>query len=229
MDRRILLGGGAAAIAIAGGAWFATQGEATLPDDKTADATGSADATADASAVDTSGIVEMVLGNPDAKVEVMEYASFTCPHCASFHKSVFKDLKADYIDTNKIKFTYRDVYFDQFGLWASMVARCTGPVRFFGVSDMLYSQQKEWIGDGDPGGIAQRLRKIGLVAGLDEATLDSCLEDEDMARNLVAWFQKNAEADDVTGTPTLIIDGKKHSNMTYPDLKKILDDKLSGA
>lgn len=226
MDRRIMLAGGAAAIAVAaGGAWYATQGQTPTPEQ----VANGADAGSDAPAVDTSGIVEMTLGSDDAKVEMIEYASFTCPHCASFHKSVFKDLKADYIDTGKVKFIYRDVYFDQFGLWASMVARCTGPVRFFGVSDMLYSQQKDWVGDGDPAGIAQRLRKIGKVAGLDDAALDACLEDEDKARSLVAWFQKNAETHDVTGTPTLIIDGKKHSNMTYTDLKKILDEKLGDA
>jgi predicted DsbA family dithiol-disulfide isomerase len=94
---------------------------------------------------------------------------------------------------------------------------------------MLYSQQKDWIGDGDPAGIAQRLRKIGKVAGLDDTALDACLEDEDKARSLVAWFQKNSETHDITGTPTLIIDGKKHSNMTYTDLKKILDEKLGDA
>ena len=71
-----------------------------------------------------------------------------------------------------------------------------------------------------------RLRKIGLVAGLDNASLDACLADEEQARKLVAWFQKNSTEDDVTGTPTLIIDGEKHSNMNYGDLKAILDAKL---
>ncbi len=78
----------------------------------------------DASDVDTSMIKEMSIGNPDAAVTVIEYASFTCPHCASFHASSFKQLKADYIDTGKINFIYRDVYFDRLGLWAAIVARC---------------------------------------------------------------------------------------------------------
>ena len=86
------------------------------------------------------GIPEMVLGNEEAPVTVIEYASFTCPHCASFHSQVFKDLKSNYIDTGKIKFVMREVYFDRYGLWASIVARCDGTARFFGISDMLFEK-----------------------------------------------------------------------------------------
>lgn len=223
MDRRtLMIGGGAAAVVVAGGAWFATQQPQQPGTTQIATVT-----TEEAATTDTSGITEMTLGSDDAPITMVEYASFTCPHCASFHRSVFKDLKTDYIDTGKVKFIYRDVYFDQFGLWAAMIARCE-PTRFFGVSGMLYDQQKDWIGDANPAGIAERLRKIGLVAGLENDQMEACLADEDKARSLVAWYQENATADDVTGTPTLIIDGEKHSNMTYKDLKEILDAKLDG-
>lgn len=220
MDRRtLMMGGGAALLVAAAGAWYVDNrpSSSPIPDLTPASAEG----------VDTSDVIEMTLGSDDAPVTMVEYASFTCPHCATFHKAVFKDLKKDYIDTGKVKFIYRDVYFDQFGLWAAMIARCE-PTRFFGISDMLYSQQKEWVGDASPAGIAERLRKIGLVAGLDKEQMETCLADEDNARSLVAWFQKNATDDDVTGTPTLLIDGEKHSNMTYSELKAILDAKLGG-
>ena len=181
----------------------------------------------EAADIDTSSIVEMALGNKEAKVTVVEYASFTCPHCASFHKGPFKQLKTDYIDSDQIQFIYRDVYFDRFGLWAAMVARCDGENRFFGISDMLYDQQKDWIGGGDPSEIAANLRKIGKVAGLGEDQLEACLNDNDKAKTLVAWFQKNAEADQVQSTPTLIINGEKYSNMNYGDLKAIIEEKLA--
>ncbi len=181
----------------------------------------------EAADIDTSSIVEMTLGAEDAKVTVVEYASFTCPHCANFHKDQFKQLKADYIDTNKIRFIYRDVYFDRFGLWASMVARCDGPGRFFGISDMLYAEQKEWIGDADPVAIADNLRKIGKVAGLSEDQLDACLNDNEKAKTLVAWFQQHAKADQIQSTPTLVIDGEHHSNMRYDELKSLIDAKLA--
>ncbi|MEL6646901.1 MAG: DsbA family protein, partial [Pseudomonadota bacterium] len=151
----------------------------------------------------------------------------TCPHCARFHQNQFKELKADFIDTGKVRFIHRDVYFDKYGLWASMVARCGGPERFFGITDMIYAEQREWIGDGQDAGVAERLRKIGKVAGLTQDELDACLSDRNHAQALVAAYQENSAADDVTSTPTLIIDGKKYDNMAYPELKEIIEGKLN--
>ncbi|WP_397542784.1 thioredoxin domain-containing protein [Roseovarius salis] len=189
----------------------------------------SGDSATDMEDVDTSSVVEMTLGEPEAPVTLIEYASFTCPHCASFHDNQFKKLKQDYIDTGKVHFIYRDVYFDRFGLWASMVARCGGQERFFGIAEMIYDQQKDWIGNGqDPVAIADRLRKIGKVAGLDDDTLDACLKDDQWAKTLFAWYRENAGADDVTSTPTLIINGEKHSNQSYDELKDIIDAELEG-
>ena len=180
----------------------------------------------EAADVDTSGIVEMTLGAESSKVTIIEYASFTCPHCANFHNGPFKELKAEYLDSDQVTFIYRDVYFDRFGLWASMVARCAGPEKFFGISDMIYTQQREWT-DGEPAKIADNLRRIGKVAGIAPDQVEACLNDSEKAKALVAWYQKNAEADDVTSTPTLIINGKKYSNMNYADLKAIIDEKLA--
>jgi len=180
----------------------------------------------EAADVDTSGIVEMTLGAESSKVTIVEYASFTCPHCANFHKGPFKELKAEYLDTDKVTFIYRDVYFDRFGLWASMVARCAGPEKFFGISDMIYNQQREWT-DGEPVKIADNLRRIGKVAGIAPDQVEACLNDSEKAKALVAWYQKNAEADDVNSTPTLVINGKKYGNMNYADLKAIIDEKLA--
>lgn len=177
-------------------------------------------------AVDTSGIVEMTMGAEVAKVTIIEYASFTCPHCANFHKGPLKQLKAEYIDTDKVHFIYRDVYFDRFGLWAAMVARCGGPEKFFGISDMLYTQQQEWT-KGEPAQIADNLRRIGKVAGIEPDAVEACLNDNDTAMALVAWYQANAEADNVESTPTLIINDQKYNNMAYDDLKAIIEEKLA--
>ena len=175
---------------------------------------------------DTSQVTEMTMGPADAKVTIIEYASFTCPHCANFHKGPLKELKADYIDTDKVHFIYRDVFFDRFGLWASMVARCGGEEKFFGISDMLYEQQREWT-NGQPAEIADNLRRIGKVAGIEPDALDACLNDEAKAKALVAWYQENAEAHEVNSTPTLIINEQKYSNMAYDELKGIIDEKLA--
>ncbi|MBU2890108.1 DsbA family protein [Celeribacter halophilus] len=182
----------------------------------------------DATDVDTSDIPDLVLGDADAPIELIEYASYTCPHCANFHSAVFEPLKKDYIDTGKVRFVYREVYFDKFGLWASMVARCGGDMRYFGIQKMLYEEQSEWLAGGkDTMEIVENLRKIGKRAGLTDENLDACLNDGDMAEKLYAKFTKEVEEYDINATPSLVIDGEKHSNMSYADLKEILDAKLA--
>lgn len=172
-------------------------------------------------------ITDFSLGSADAPVKITEYASFTCPHCANFHANVWPQLKSEYIDTGKVQFTYREVYFDRYGLWAAMVARCGGEMRYFGIVDMLFDQQREWAASNDPNVVVGNLRTIGKAAGLDDATLDTCLKDGAKAEAMVAHFEKNMEADSVEGTPTFIIDGEKHSNMSFADMKSIIDAKLA--
>ncbi|MDP3262692.1 MAG: DsbA family protein [Tabrizicola sp.] len=167
------------------------------------------------------------LGDPNAPVKMVEYASFTCPHCADFHENVFKNLKRDYIDTGKVHFTLREVYFDRYGLWAAMVARCGGEMRYFGIHDVLFSTQKEWAGSDDPTVVVANLKTIALAAGMDGAAVDACLKDGPMAEALIKRFETNMAADGVEGTPTIFINGAKHSNMSYDDLKALLDAELA--
>lgn len=172
-------------------------------------------------------VLEMTLGEDDAPLEVIEYASFTCPHCQSFHENVFDDIKKNYIDTGKVKFVYREVYFDRYGLWAGMVARCAGPERYFGLSDIIYDKQKDWMEGNDPATIADNLRRIGRSAGISDKQLEACLADGAKAQAMVALYQENAKKDDINSTPSFVIDGKKYSNMNYADFSKILDEKLA--
>ena len=167
------------------------------------------------------------IGDPAAKVKITEYASFTCPHCANFHATVWKDLKTNYIDTGKVYFTYREVYFDRYGLWAAMMARCGGEMRYFGIVDVLFDTQKEWAGSEDPNVVVENLKKIGRSVGMDDAALDICMKDAPLAEAMVAQFEKNFAADGIEGTPSFIINGTKHSNMSYEDMAKIIDEELA--
>jgi protein-disulfide isomerase len=169
------------------------------------------------------------IGSPDAKVHMIEYASFTCSHCADFHAQVWPQLKRDYIDTGKVRFTLREVYFDRFGLWAGMMARCGGEMRYFGIVDILYDTQREWAAASDPNEVVASLKKIGRSAGMDDAKLDICMQDGARAEALLAHYQKSAEADKIQGTPSFIINDTLHSNMSYDDMKKILDTELEKA
>ncbi|WGW04900.1 DsbA family protein [Tropicibacter oceani] len=173
------------------------------------------------------GITEMTIGDPAATLEVIEYASYTCPHCATAHANLLPQLKANYVDTGKIRFTYREVYFDKYGMWASLVARCGGPEKFFGISDLIYKGQAEWSRAGGDGAIAEELRKIGRLAGIDADQLEACLTDGEKLEKLVSWYQANATAHGIDSTPSFVIDGKKYANMSYADFAAILDEKLA--
>lgn len=210
------------AAAVAAGAWWTTRSADPLPALSIAAVAQEAPTEAQLAMVP-----DMVMGKADAPVTVIEYASFTCPHCKNFHDVVFDRLKADYIDTGKVRFVYREVYFDRFGLWAGMIARCGGEMRYFGIADMIYDTQKDWIGDGQPATVAENLRKMGLKAGMAADQIETCLNDQAMAEAMVATYQKNATADGINGTPSFVIEGTTYSNMNYEDMKKILDEKLA--
>ena len=170
-------------------------------------------------------IDDITLGDPSAPVTVVEYASYTCPHCANFHNDTFKDFRREYIDTGKVHFIYREVFFDRPGLWASMVARCAGADRYHGVSELLYRQQAEWARQPDPVSIVASLKKIGAQAGLSGEELDACLQDGEQAQSLVAWYQANAERDNIRSTPSFLINGELHAgNMSLSRLGQLVDD-----
>ncbi|MCL7465868.1 DsbA family protein [Phaeovulum sp. NW3] len=215
-----LLAAALAAVVLAGGGWWVTRGAAPV------DGALSLAAVAQ-EATDAQILPDMVMGQQDAPVTLIEYASFTCPHCATFHENVVDRLKADYVDTGKVRFIHREVYFDKFGLWAGLVASCGGAPKYFAIADMIYDTQRDWIGNGQDASVAANLRKIGLKAGLSEDQLNACLNDQARAQQMVATYQKNATADDISATPTLVINGTKHSNMSYEDLKAILDQELA--
>ncbi len=172
---------------------------------------------------------DIALGQESAPVTIVEYASFTCSHCAAFHDENWPKLKAEYVDTGKVRFIQRDVYFDAVGLWAGILARCGGDDKYYAVSDMIFGEQKTWLAASDGDGIAANLRKIGAKAGMTTEQMDACWNDKQKVADLVATFQKNATADAVEGTPTFIIAGEKVQNQPWDELKKIIDAKIAEA
>jgi protein-disulfide isomerase len=221
-----------AALAVAfalGGGWMLTRpdtsgaalgtGQSLLPGAAMAQEATATDDTAAAAVT----IPEMAQGAEDAPVTIIEYASYTCPHCANFHANQYQNLK-EYIADGRVRFIFREVYFDRFGLWASMITRCAGdPMRFFGLTDVLYDTQRDWIGEGEPATIADNLRTIALTAGLEPAQVDACMQDQAKAEALIAWFEENATRDGIQATPTLFINGEQYANMAWEDLAAIID------
>jgi protein-disulfide isomerase len=219
LTRRSLLILSASVMAIAAtGAWADTA--PAVPTDATKPA-------ADVNPV----IQDFGLGDTAAKVKIVEYLSFTCPHCEHFHAEVFPKINANYIDTGKVRMEYHEVYFDQMGLLGAMVARCGGEMRYFGITDMLYDKQRDWAAAADMTAATAALKTFARTAGMDDATVDACLHDQKMAEALVAHYQANIAADfpgdSFQGTPSFIINGTKYSNMSYEDMAKIIDAELA--
>ena len=121
---------------------------------------------------------------------------------------------------------FREVYFDKYGIWASLIARCAGPKKFFALTNMLLSSQRIWARAGDDLAIVNELSKIARLAGMEEEQIQSCLRDGDKIKALVAWYKENATADGVRSTPSFMIDGQLYSNMDYNEFSKLLDEKL---
>ena len=174
----------------------------------------------------TPAVPDMTMGDPKAPVTLIEYAMFTCPHCAAFMKDVFPTLKADYIDTGKVKLVFREVYFNKPSLWAAMIARCAPADRYFGIADLLFSTQNNWITVTDEGQMVEKLKSIGRQAGMSDKQMDACLNDRSLAEGLVAAYQKNDQADGIDATPTFLINGEKVDNIPWDELKTKLDAAL---
>ncbi|MDC3108115.1 DsbA family protein [Paracoccaceae bacterium] len=171
--------------------------------------------------------IEMSKGDDNATVVFVEYASLTCPACAAFHTNVYPKLNKEYIETGKIKFIHREIYFDRAGLWAALTARCTnGEKRYFGMLDLLYSEQPIWSRSDTSDEIVDALLKISAKSGIEKGKAISCLEDQEKALDLVNQYKTYVNEDAIESTPTFVINGKKYTNRSYEEIKKIIEKEL---
>lgn len=168
----------------------------------------------------------MFLGDKEAPVIIIEYSSFTCPHCATFHTEVLPKLKADYINSGKVLLEYREVYFDGPGLWAGLLARCQGNQKYFPMIDLIFRKQKDWA-RGNRDEIINGLLSVGRQSGLTDEKSKMCMEDSTLAEELIEIFKQNTSADGISSTPSFVINGELMQNMSYDELKKVIEGKLN--
>jgi protein-disulfide isomerase len=151
---------------------------------------------------------EFALGNPNAPVTIIEYASLTCPHCAHFQKEVLPKLKERYIAPGKVRLVYRDFPLDQRALAASVLAHCAGPDRYFGFLDVLFQTQESWAAADD---YVAALKRIGKLGGMTEDQMDACFADEKLTNQILQSRLDAQSKYDVSSTPTFIIGGKAYA------------------
>jgi protein-disulfide isomerase len=165
---------------------------------------------------------DMIMGDPAAKVTLIEYASVTCPHCATFNEQVIPAIKEKFIDTGKVKLIFREFPTSpaNYSLIGSVLARCAaekagGPEAYFLITDALFRGQHNWIKDNP----RDELVKIVAQAGMDGAALDACLERKELVDIINANAKGGMEKFDVQGTPSFILNGAKMSYKSKEDFE----------
>jgi protein-disulfide isomerase len=162
---------------------------------------------------------DMSLGNPRAKVKVVEYASPTCSHCAHFNEAVFAPFKAKYLDTGRAHYTLKEFLTPphQAAAAAFLIARCgaAAPQRYFSVLDGIFRSQPRWRA----GAIKPVLLEVGRANGLTNAQMEACLADPAAVQALDARARRAVTEDGVEGTPTVFVNGRKVEVQTLADLE----------
>lgn len=147
---------------------------------------------------------EIDMGDPNAPVEIIEYASFTCPHCAAFHMQTMPELKKEFVDTGQVRFRFRNFVRDGADLTASMISRCSGVDRAYGLIDLFFRQQARWVN----AGYADELAALARRAGMNRAEFDRCLANKDLEQNLIELRNDGMEEYAIAATPTFIVNGE---------------------
>ncbi len=149
---------------------------------------------------------DMALGPKDAAVTITEYASMTCPHCARFAEDVFPKIKAAYIDTNKVRYVFREFPLDIKAAAGAMLARCIAKDdagKYFVLINTLFKSQEEWAGPKT----TELLKLIGKQAGLSGQAVETCLKDQALLDKIAADQKYANEVLKVNSTPTFFING----------------------
>ncbi len=153
---------------------------------------------------------DMSMGNPAAKVTMIEYASVSCPHCARFDMDVFPAFKAKYIDTGQVRYVAREALTGDPAIAAAgfLTARCAGKDKYFQVVDAIYHAQQEMFTSGEPHAV---LLNIARSAGLTDSQFDSCIKDDAALKALNGRWEHYVKDDNINATPTFVINGKVYN------------------
>jgi protein-disulfide isomerase len=170
---------------------------------------------------------DYVTGSPDAPVTIFEYASLTCPHCRDFHNETLPQLKAEYIDTGKVKLVFRQFALNAVDLRIGMAARCAPHDKYMPIVDALYQTQQSWAAASDPLAAAKQLLAMG---GVSPETFDACVADDKNADPIVAQIDEADKQFGVSSTPTFFIGGEKiEGARPYEEFKAAIDRALAAA
>jgi len=174
----------------------------------------------------TGDLDDMALGEPDAPVTIIEYASMTCGHCGRFHRDVYGALKEKYIETGKVRFIYREFPLDNYAMGAAMLARCMPKDKFFPFVGLMFDKQSDWA-------YVRGNRRLDTLfeyakqAGFTREKFEACLGSQELLED-VQWIQNRGRDEfAVTSTPTFFINGEKlRGRHTIETFEEMIDPHL---
>lgn len=167
---------------------------------------------------------DIVLGEADAPVTLVEYASMSCPHCAAFHLKVLPEIKKNYIDTGKAKLTLRQFPLNITALQAGKLALCSGEERYYPFVQALFETQSKWAFVTDYVGALKTIAKVG---GVSTNVFERCMEDEALEERLLTLRQQGAEIMKVQSTPSIFVNGELIADISGPEaISAAIDDAL---
>ncbi|MFN0190569.1 MAG: DsbA family protein [Aestuariivirga sp.] len=163
------------------------------------------------------------IGNPEAPVVMIEYASATCPHCAEFHVKVLPEIKRDFVETGKLRFIFREFPLDQTAYAVFVLARCLPEEKFFPAIDQIFETQAVWA-KSQP---RENILKLMNGLGMDAAAFEACLQRKDIAQ-AIADSAKKASADfNIKGTPAIFVNGTAvDGHKEYAEIKVAIEAAL---
>ena len=170
------------------------------------------------------GADDRILGNKDAPITIIEYASLTCPHCMHFDTEVLPKLKAKWIDGGKVRLVLRDYPLDGLALRAAQIARCAPPAKFYPFVDTLFQTQDKWAPAKDP---QAELQKLALLGGMTKKQFDDCLADKQVENKVVGSRLVATQQLGVNATPTFFVNGTKFDGAPTEEAFDDLLTKLS--
>ena len=170
---------------------------------------------------------DFVIGNEDAKITIIEYASLSCSHCADFHANTLETLKKEYIDTGKVKMVFRDYPFNYPALLGSMVLRCIPENYRYDYMNALFKLQPDWVNKKNKKTI-QELYKIMQSGGMTKDEYDACIYNTELENEILKGVMEAQNQFNIKSTPSFIINGKLiEGNKSIKEFRQIIDKILS--
>jgi protein-disulfide isomerase len=168
------------------------------------------------------------IGSDNAKISIKVFSSLTCPHCANFHKSIFENLKKDFLDEGKVKFEHHSFPLDLAALNAEIIIRCQNDnIKKFQLLEEIYQKQSQWAVGSDINVINESLKRIGLKNGLSQEKMDKCLLNENYQDQILNERIDAQKIYKIESTPTIYINEKKYEGKhEYSSFKKAIEKQI---